>query len=277
MGTRSRTRLDHTSPSPPQSRGRFSASRVLLSVKMMRFLLVHALLESTFNLRAEATCNEAEWPDAGIVCGECKVLVNNFNSNYYTCSGYCAAIGRKCTGAWEESHDTCTVDFDMTCGTPLHHSSDAICECMEESCDPNPSKCDSSIGGDCCTARYTSHEDRRCRDGWIPIYTGVGCGWPVRDGEANMFTCYAPSCSALPADNCGPNRCYDDGHIQKIIIIVASVISAVAIIGIPLGVYGCYRGKCCCFQYRQQPKPPQPMAQPAAAQPVMIPIVQSAI
>jgi len=87
-----------------------------------------------------------------------------------------------------------------------------------------------------------------------------------------MFTCYSPTCSNLPEDNCGPNSCYDDGDIAKVVIIVSVVILAVAIIGTLGGVYGCYKGKCCCFR---QPKPPQPMAQSAVAQPV-IPMVQPA-
>ena len=66
--------------------------------------------------------------DGGLVCGECKVLVDNFDSNYGSCDGYCAAIGRSCTGAWEESGDTCTVKHDMACDQSIA-SSDAICEC----------------------------------------------------------------------------------------------------------------------------------------------------
>ncbi|EOD21377.1 hypothetical protein EMIHUDRAFT_368782 [Emiliania huxleyi CCMP1516] len=75
-------------------------------------------------------CDEASWPDkdGGLVCGKCKVLVDNFDSYYGSCDGYCAAIGRSCTGAWEESGDTCTVKHDMACDQSIA-SSDAICEC----------------------------------------------------------------------------------------------------------------------------------------------------
>ena len=75
-------------------------------------------------------CDEASWPDkdGGLVCGECKVLVDNFDIIYGSCDGYCAAIGRSCTGAWEESGDTCTVKHDMACDQSIA-SSDAICEC----------------------------------------------------------------------------------------------------------------------------------------------------
>jgi len=76
------------------------------------------------------TCDEASWPDKdhGIVCGECKVLVNNFEDCYRTCAGYCASLSLPCTGAWEGLEGTCTVKHEMTCDQILS-SSDAICEC----------------------------------------------------------------------------------------------------------------------------------------------------
>ena len=77
-------------------------------------------------------CDEAAWPDKdhGLVCGECKVLVNRFNSFYGSCDGYCSSIGRVCTGAWEEDGDKCTVKYGMECNQEAS-SSDAICECGE--------------------------------------------------------------------------------------------------------------------------------------------------
>ena len=77
-------------------------------------------------------CDEAAWPDKDhdLVCGECKVLVNRFNSFYGSCDGYCSSIGRVCTGAWEEDGDKCTVKYAMECNQEVS-SSDAICECGE--------------------------------------------------------------------------------------------------------------------------------------------------
>jgi hypothetical protein len=65
------------------------------------------------------------------VCGECKVLVDRFSSFYKTCSGYCASIGRQCTGAWEEQDDDCAVKYTMSCNETVA-SSDALCECGAE-------------------------------------------------------------------------------------------------------------------------------------------------
>merc|ERR1712070_914611 len=127
---------------------------------------------------------------------------------------------------------------------------------------------DSSILGDCCTARATSREERRCSPGWIPIYTGRSC-W----GDSNEFTCYSETCSAIPADNCGPNDCYSDADVFFIFIVVPL---AVALIGTLGGVYGCYRSKCCCFQGRREPPRPttqSALALPGAALPV-IPLAQ---
>jgi len=80
------------------------------------------------------TCDEASWPDKdhGIVCGECKVLVNKFEDKYRTCAGYCASLGLPCSGAWEEWEETCTVKHKMTCDQTVS-SSDAICECLPAS------------------------------------------------------------------------------------------------------------------------------------------------
>merc|ERR1712110_1135774 len=63
-----------------------------------------------------ATCDEETWPDldGGLVCGDCKVLVNNFDSVYGTCNGYCGAMGMGCKGAWEEVGDTCEVLYHIT-------------------------------------------------------------------------------------------------------------------------------------------------------------------
>jgi len=81
----------------------------------------------------DLVCDEEAWPDKDhdLVCGECKVLVNNFNTVYQTCDGYCATVGRQCAGAWEEELDTCNVLYEMTCDQSIA-SSDAICQCGEQ-------------------------------------------------------------------------------------------------------------------------------------------------
>ena len=101
-------------------------------------------------------CDEAAWPDKdhGLVCGECKVLVDQFSSKYPTCNDYCTAVGRICTGAWEEEGDTCTVmnSVTMDCSTELA-SSDAICECLDstDKCDEEawPDKDHDLVCGEC--------------------------------------------------------------------------------------------------------------------------------
>merc|ERR1719278_651370 len=76
--------------------------------------------------------DEHTWPDLddNLVCGECKVLVRNMKTKYYTCSSYCSTIGRTCTGAWEEKSDTCRVKSTEDCEHNFgSYTSDAICEC----------------------------------------------------------------------------------------------------------------------------------------------------
>jgi len=76
-------------------------------------------------------CEEKNyWPDRknGLICGECKVLVNRFNTVYGSCDAYCRKVNRRCVAAWEERDNTCAVAYDMTCGQSIA-SSDAICEC----------------------------------------------------------------------------------------------------------------------------------------------------
>merc|ERR1712232_920158 len=81
-------------------------------------------------MEVSRTCDVSTWPnkDHGLVCGDCKVLVDKFDSLYGNCNGYCQDVGRSCVGAWEESHDTCSVKFELTCDQELL-SSDAICQC----------------------------------------------------------------------------------------------------------------------------------------------------
>lgn len=76
-------------------------------------------------------CDEAAFPDKdhGLVCGECKVLVTEFDTKYNSsCDDYCGSFGRVCTGAWEERGDTCEVKYAGPCASILR-TSDAICEC----------------------------------------------------------------------------------------------------------------------------------------------------
>jgi len=92
-----------------------------------------ALIQQGIVVHAADVCDETDWPDKdhGLVCGDCKVLVDRFNTEYRTCNGYCNAMGRECTGAWEEVGDTCTVDRALKCHEAID-SSDAICACSSE-------------------------------------------------------------------------------------------------------------------------------------------------
>jgi len=78
-------------------------------------------------------CNEAAWPDTKLlgdkhICGDCKVIVDKFDTEYKNCDGYCKALGTNCTGAWEETGNECAVEREMTCDQE-EETSDAICEC----------------------------------------------------------------------------------------------------------------------------------------------------
>ena len=95
-------------------------------------------------------CDEDTFPDLDTdqdtgqpgVCGECKVLVNNFNGAYESsCINYCASLGRLCVGAWEELGDTCEVAREESCYSPADNwggTSDALCECGDLGTMPPP-------------------------------------------------------------------------------------------------------------------------------------------
>ena len=86
-------------------------------------------------LLCSGCADEESWPDLdhGLVCGECKVLVNHMSSKYGgLCDNYCHAIGKQCVGAWEEAGDTCTVEHDGSCSVSFGGTSDAICECSPD-------------------------------------------------------------------------------------------------------------------------------------------------
>lgn len=78
-------------------------------------------------------CDESTWPDKdhNLVCGDCKVLVDRFDSFYRTCKSYCSKVGRSCAAAWEEQADDCNVKHEMRCDETIF-SSDAICQCGDE-------------------------------------------------------------------------------------------------------------------------------------------------
>ena len=94
----------------------------------------------------------------------------------------------------------------VMCATPA--------DCSEQSagsCQPEPSMCDSSIGGDCCMSRKLSDEFRWCRDGWIPIYTGVLpllrlCYSCIHTGKGSCLRRAALTTELLPRPYTVPHR-----------------------------------------------------------------------
>jgi len=74
------------------------------------------------------TCADiSDWPDHDLVCGECKVLVDDFEE-YETCDDYCQTIGRTCIGAWDEDDNDCVEKEKFDCDKVIY-SNDAICQC----------------------------------------------------------------------------------------------------------------------------------------------------
>ena len=50
-----------------------------------------------------------------------------------TCKNFCNTIGLQCVGAWEERNDDCQVKSTETCDHIFSYTSDAICECEDNS------------------------------------------------------------------------------------------------------------------------------------------------
>ena len=92
-----------------------------------------ALINPLYSKATGLSCGDEDtWLDLdhGLVCGDCKVLVANMTTKYSTCSSYCRAIGRTCTGAWEEEDEDCRVKSTEDCQHDFgNYTSDAICEC----------------------------------------------------------------------------------------------------------------------------------------------------
>ena len=59
-----------------------------------------------------------------------RPLIVNPCDIYWIRSRYCATVGKRCVGAWEESADTCGVEDTGTCDRLIGYegTSDAICE-----------------------------------------------------------------------------------------------------------------------------------------------------
>jgi len=138
---------------------------------------------------AESQCTEEQWPDLdhGLVCGDCKVLVNNFNSVYGTCAGYCDALGLTCKGGWEEVDDTCTESYSLGCSQTLS-SSDAICEC-----NPSGVTCGAEIPEDCGGHIDWAQNTGRFSNPWYyPDFeqvTGVSLGASTVEDMTVFFAC----------------------------------------------------------------------------------------
>ena len=188
--------------------------------------------------------------DDGLVCGECKVLVDDFQ-RYGSCNAYCQAIGRECVGAWEEQDDNCQVRYEMSCEANAGGStSDALCECSG----PSASSCDASkcrerggFDSDCCGIP----QQISCADGYtMTLDKGNGCMW-------NGGTC----CRAPASRNTTP-----------LIIGLASG-GAVAILVTIISIVLCCKFCDCCKGGSPPARAPQQPAQPGIAmQPVGMPM-----
>jgi len=137
-------------------------------------------------------CDEWWWPDLdhGLVCGDCKVLVHEMKERHPTCSSYCSLVGRVCTGAWEEDHDTCGVLSTETCEHDFgSYTSDAICECRDPGmCDESswPDVDQNTVCGDCkvlvthmnsvyhSCSNYCSSLGRKCTGAWEEDHDSCG-------------------------------------------------------------------------------------------------------
>ena len=98
-------------------------------------------------------------------CGDCKVLVDNFEDKYGTCSDYCASIGRTCGGAWEELSNTCDVEEEIACGD-AYPTSDALCKCLEAPPSP-PSACVSKCESVAALEYPTPERCSWCAQAWF--------------------------------------------------------------------------------------------------------------
>ena len=168
-------------------------------------------------------CDEESYPDRdhGLICGECKVLVNHFSHKYGTCNGYCASVNRSCTGAWEESADTCEVQSVESCSW-AGDTSDVICECGAEAglgpaLPPGPT-CEDNV------APLRPYGVRRCEDvqsfcsneqvaatccrtcaplsPWCAAHGVEEAEWSLRSGQKDSFlTLLGTSCSDVVANS----------------------------------------------------------------------------
>ena len=145
---------------------------------------------------------------------------NNFGGDE-DCGGYWS--GRN-NGRWDSMFGgaSCSGELAYICNTaaPIGAPYTPTAQ-PDATCEPNSFKCDSSLGGDCCTARATSHEERRCRDGWIPIYTGVlpllrRCHSCVHPGKGLCFRRAALSTELLPRPCTVPHRKIMLGRRQRV-------------------------------------------------------------
>ena len=84
------------------------------------------LLISSFPLLV--LCDKSNWDDIKVDCGECKALIQNWNTRYKTCENYCETVGMVCLNAYEESNNDCVIEKQHACNEIIT-SSDAICEC----------------------------------------------------------------------------------------------------------------------------------------------------
>lgn len=156
-------------------------------------------------------CDEDVWPDLdhGLVCSECKVLVNNMYSTYGgLCDNYCASIGLRCVGAWEERDDTCTVLSVESCSVSIGRTSDAICQCTPGEVSPCR-----DIGSDCCATGYLRNPIRResasCAPGYHPS------AQPTQYDRCPNFSCLRdhappsyPCCDTDPSCRCSIQTSY---------------------------------------------------------------------
>ena len=103
---------------------------ITLNIHIYFELLIHVFI--TLYPFSHLGCNVNTWPDIkdGQLCGDCYALIN-INS-YGTCRTYCQSLGLQCLKAFEESGNSCTIKYEADCDTDFDWTSDALCQCTDE-------------------------------------------------------------------------------------------------------------------------------------------------
>jgi len=164
------------------------------------------------------TCSDPNtWNNVHLTCGGCKALVDIENyGEYYTCGDYCSNQDLTCTGAWEETDNTCVEESSWGCDDfivgPYGLTKDAICQCEYSEVELQWYQVGSDIDGEAADDRSGYAVSLSANGNRIAVGAPYNDGNGEDAGHVRVYELHNEQWIQVGADIDGPALCNEFGY-----------------------------------------------------------------